>query len=333
MNTEEQRDLNQEQELHAPVKPVYYDYIVKHMLEKELATVDCFSFDNIFLCSYYVNTSARYPFLQYLMANQDLEELHFPKLALFTNFESDSLLSYAMVYLSGLLSEPEFEHFFSKVRFDGFYESHKNLYLFFDVTECGLNHVDDIYVMSNVKFALMDEILNHRHVCGIPIAIGVTDFFVQNDSLLFLYDEKNVPYEVPVVGFVGKPTESKLKFTCMFGESAQTKSALLGPYYYFTTLENALTQSSNPDTKGVVRFALLLGQTKHILIDSVDQSQTKQELLAANADHDGLWAQTYDAVYLALMEGENTPMLVVKEYNQQWPLSYHFANKARLGIA
>jgi hypothetical protein len=55
------------------------------------------------------------------------------------------------------------------------------------------------------------------------------------------------------------------------------------------------------------------------------------------SDHDGLWKQNYDSVYLGKMEldnGEylrNTPLYVVKDYYNHTPLSYHHINKRTLG--
>ena len=52
------------------------------------------------------------------------------------------------------------------------------------------------------------------------------------------------------------------------------------------------------------------------------------------SDHDGKWAQQFNSCYLGkvtLDNGiylENTNLYVVKNYNQQVPLSYHFINKS-----
>ena len=49
-------------------------------------------------------------------------------------------------------------------------------------------------------------------------------------------------------------------------------------------------------------------------------------------DYDGNWAKNYDSVYIGDIEldnGEkmkNTPIYVVKKYEQQISLSYHFIN-------
>ena len=47
------------------------------------------------------------------------------------------------------------------------------------------------------------------------------------------------------------------------------------------------------------------------------------------SDHDGKWAETYDSSYLSNVELDNgvifnKTILVLKEYEQQIPLSYHF---------
>ena len=55
------------------------------------------------------------------------------------------------------------------------------------------------------------------------------------------------------------------------------------------------------------------------------------------SDHNGLWAKTFDSAYLGNIELddgsfiEDAPLIVLKEYNQQIPLSYHFIDKSSLG--
>ena len=54
------------------------------------------------------------------------------------------------------------------------------------------------------------------------------------------------------------------------------------------------------------------------------------------SDHVGKWGENYDSVFLGKIEldnGEylkNTPIYVLKEYEQQIPLSYHFIDKIHL---
>jgi hypothetical protein len=103
---------------------------------------------------------------------------------------------------------------------------------------------------------------------------------------------------------------------------------------------------------GVVRFALFLGKTKtieNLQNDDNDMSLVKKErlndvtlnqnievLTMRISDHDGKWTENYDSAFIGdivLDNGEhlkNTPIFVVKNYNQQIPLSYHYINKVTL---
>ena len=54
------------------------------------------------------------------------------------------------------------------------------------------------------------------------------------------------------------------------------------------------------------------------------------------SDHDGKWSENYDSVFLGKIELDNgsylknTPIIVLKDYNQQIPLSYHYIDKSCL---
>lgn len=121
---------------------------------------------------------------------------------------------------------------------------------------------------------------------------------------------------------------------------------MLGPYYYFTDLEHALRQEG---ANGIVRFAVFTGRKKciHNLPHSGDQEQQEDNCSSLDRvematkrllDHEGLWTKEYDSVYLGEMEMDdgtrltNKPVMVVKEYSQQVPLSYHLVNQPRTGI-
>jgi len=102
----------------------------------------------------------------------------------------------------------------------------------------------------------------------------------------------------------------------------------------------------------IVRFGLFLGKMKmieNLPNDESDNSYTKKERLEDTgldknmeiltmriSDHDGKWAENYDSTFLGKIEldnGEylkNTPIYVLKEYEQQIPLSYHFIDKRYL---
>lgn len=356
-----------------PPEKMYYNYSIKNFLIKDVSMfADTDEYSQIILCVYTINTSGKFPFLNFLLYNNGDNKLSLPVLPLFNSFNRNNLTAYSKVFLSGILQNDNFEDFNTKIEFDGFHEYEKDLYLFFDITNYSLN-INEIYLSSHIRFCLTDEIINHRHVCNIQVDNNTTNFFLKNESINYLYDKQNEAYEIPVVGYVGKPTPEKLNFVFTFGESAKNKSAFLGPYYYFTDFYYAIRQggwtrdykpekiydklvTDNENGRynkgGIVRFALFTGKTKYIENmpnDPNDKSSikrdrlndpllnTKYEVLTLRiSDHDGIWAETYDSAYLGNIELddgsllEETPILVLKDYNQQIPLSYHFIDKTKL---
>jgi hypothetical protein len=180
----------------------------------------------------------------------------------------------------------------------------------------------------------------------------LANFFTLNEDFCFLLDENNRSYEIPVVGYVGKP-ESKLNFTYTYGQTMDNKTGVLGPFYYFSNYLNAFDDAVkfNDGKQGLVRFALFLGNTRYIenqQNDNIDDSeimsqrleddtldQTHEWLTMRITDHDGKWSESYNSAYLGYIELDNgtflnRPTIVLKEYNQQMPLSYHYVNKKTL---
>ena len=109
--------------------------------------------------------------------------------------------------------------------------------MFIDLTECKLN-LNDIYYSSNVMFALLDEIMNHKSICNIEIDDIVDDFFIYNNKFCYLTSDKDICYEIPTIAYVWTE-ERMLNFTYTFGTSKKNNSAILGPYFYFTDYKNA----------------------------------------------------------------------------------------------
>lgn len=333
-----------------PEEPIYYNYKAKEFLLAELPQ-DSMCYDNIYICSYDVNTEGKYPFLRFLLTKTPFSaELFLPQVLLFKNADTSELIEHTKGYLAGLLNSTNIELFNETVEFDGFLDYNNSLYLFFNITKCKVE-VNDIYRNSRLWLALMDEIVNYKHICNIPINQSVVDFFILNEYCCFLLDKNENNYEIPLVCYVAKP-ENKLNFTLLFGEPKTNKNAILGPYYYFKDFHSAFKECGELINGGVVRFAAFVGNTKFIENnpnDPNDESDIKAERLHDETidqnmerltmritDHDGNWTQDYDSAYLGnFLELDNgiileNPVLVVKEYKQQIPLSYHYIDKRTL---
>lgn len=109
-------------------------------------------------------------------------------------------------------------------------------------------------------------------------------------------------------------------------------------------LSNMLkTTFMNIDKKiGIIRSVIFLGVNKvpvNYPDDEVDDSFQSSILSSIDnenaqinriSDHNGLWTEKYDSVYIGKLLLDNgkfitgTPMWVVKDYNQQTSLSYHY---------
>jgi hypothetical protein len=335
-----------------PVQSNFYNYSAKQFLIRDIDDyLESNTFNEIKIVAYEVNNDGVSPFLQFLLFKDDfLPYLSLPFIPLnYNNATSEQIINMAKIVFIGLNLTDNYESFAKNIVFDGFYEHNGEMFLFVDITKNKLN-LYDIYSDSVVRLALVDEILNQKHVCNIPVDKTITDFFIQNYEYCVLKDNNNEDYEIPVVSYVGKPV-NKLNFTYTFGETKQNKNAILGPHYYFTSFENAFKEGmiNNDNKYGVVRFAVFTKKIKYIenfVDDNIDESETKkmklqdetvdqqyERLTMRITDYDGKWAENYDSCYLGYIDldnGEqlkNTPILVVKEYNQQIPLSYHYNKK------
>jgi len=345
------------EEIYNPQLPNIYYYREVENLEQYVENITQNNENissKIYICAYQVNNNGKYPFLQFLFEHNSryLDQLVLPEMVFSENFDTENIKNYSTIYLfHTILKKMTFSEFTSKIIFNGFHVYNNELYLFYDLTNIHLE-INDVYRDSPIRFCLINEILNSSKLCDIPISQYAYDFFTFNYNFCLLTNEKDEIYETPIVGYVAKP-ENKLNFSYVFGETIQKdKNAILGPYFYFTSFKNAVKLSYNITSNsksGIVRFALFLGKLKYIenkISDPIDESDTKKERLLDTSfnlnlerltmritDYDGTWADNYDSVYLAPVELDDgsilevAPLIVLKEYSQQLPLSYHYINR------
>jgi len=331
-------------EIYEPVEPNYYNYKAVSNLSKTLDTYN--KNYTIEICAYEVNNDGKYPFLKYLLFKNFLNNnLTFISNVFSTHNDFELTVELSIRLLFGLLQLKEYSSFEENCVFNGVYQENDILYLFFDLTKCKLV-LNDVYSSSTLWFCLIDEIINQGNVCDNTIDETVKYFFINNFDFCNLNDRKDETYEIPTVGYVGKP-EPKVNFTYIFGEQSKNKDALLGPFYYFTNYKNACDEVGAIQEKtGIIRFALFVGKVKYIENhpnDEIDLSEIKQQRLNDDSldkkiehltmrisDHDGMWSLNYDSVHIGIIALDDDSLLhvnnqiVVKEYNQQIPISYHY---------
>lgn len=279
------------------------------------------NYHTVFVCAYKVIDDGQTPFIEYLLYKEkNTDILEFPN---FIYVSPEHSINYSTILLNKFLFKynSESNNYFSNCIYNGNIDYLNNLYLFFDITKCKVN-IYDVYSNNKIWFAIMDEIVNHKKLCNFQIEPSICDFFVNNDSFIFIQNENSQNYELPIVAYINSKKE-KVIFTYTFGV-IKTKT-MLGDNYIFTNYANSIQnngidahnlndgKNTNNSTFGIVRFALFL----------------KVSFTALHNSFSGFndWEDHYDSLSISNLEfsgREFSSVIVIKEYEQQYPLSYHY---------
>jgi hypothetical protein len=183
----------------------------------------------------------------------------------------------------------------------------------------------------------MDEIVNIRSIFEFEIHNSVTDLFLNNNWLCFLYDGNGEVLKHPSVMYLGGHYNN-IVFQAAFGLYKKSLWNKLGPFYVFTDYKNAVKNAleTTPRNKddlrekseiyigntwkhtrgGIIRCILFCGTLKVFLNSKSDESSTitgidKSKLLVANKekkgdilhenrmnDQSGRWTRRYDMAML-----------------------------------
>jgi len=269
----------------------------------------------------------------------------------------------------------DFDSFINFVDFKGFYVYKNHLHAFVDLTKLDIN-TNIVNRNSLYWFVLLDEIVNKQNVCNIPISEEVIDFYMNNNEFIYFKNYNEELIEVPSVVYTGSH-EKTLHFKYTFGNNVTDNNGILSSGFYFTNYTHAFRQGGwsldyKPEFKygdkiteddngkytkgGIIRYALFLGKNlvkQNLPNDIIDESDIKkvklqdgqnnddyhyEKMTLRISDHDGLWKQNYDSVYLGKIELDNGDICknvntyVIKDYYNHTSLSYHYINKFTLGV-
>jgi hypothetical protein len=322
------------------------------------------------LFAYKISKSHQDPFLTFLLHNS-CNMISMPTIFLSeNNFQKSGQLQYFVEnQLIKMMNTQNYNNLSCEnIEFKGFYIDNNKICMFFDLTNTRWTTYDTLFKTDCLWFGIIDEMVNKRSICNIPIHISVTDFFVNNPNFCLLEDNMGNKVEAPVVAYRGKHLK-QLIFTYIFGVSQMDKTAMFGSYYYFTDYHNAIKQGGwidkydteelntinqygKYDKGGIIRFAIFMNKIKYVenkIDDVIDNSDIKynrlrdenlnthyENLTIRISDHNGNWANEYDSLFVGRVmldndeELQDTPMIVVKNYEQQCPLSYHLIDKKYL---
>lgn len=248
--------------------------------------------NEIYLCGYTINNKNSIPFNQFLLYKTSENTFVLPKFVV-PRKSPANILDLANGYIFQILNI-----FPTNYMYKGYNKYMDHLYMYFDFTKSNLNVNTISREKCSIWYALVDELLNVKHVCGLPIDMAVSNYFNSNLELLFLKDSSNKSYEIPMVAYASV-NKQMLTYTYAFGIK-KTRHSLLGTHYYFTNYENSLKCG----TDGLCRFALFT-QRMWVIVDN-------------SFDYNDTWSSIVDSVQYVCGQ-----IVAVKNHNQQVPLSYH----------
>lgn len=283
-------------------------------------------YKNCYLCIYTVNNENKCPFLQFLFYRNLLTNTF--SFLNYINFDfnnNEDLIEKINEYILSFLNiknvysklvndtnNSEFMHS-TDIIFKGFIEEENNNYLFFDIPK-----LNECFFSGNLQLGLIDEIMNHQKLNGKIIDLEIVDFFHKNSEFMYLKNEKDENYEIPIVAYVSKP-KKQVEFTIMFGEMTE-EDGILGNYYYFTNYETAKKNAEemilNKEYGGMIKFALFPGIMKTFLLKTFMNTNFLKEI---GKEEKKEWIEVYDSFFY--LEKNEDPVWVMKDYLQQVPLS------------
>jgi hypothetical protein len=249
--------MEDEDDIYTPTEPVFYNYVA---LDKLVDDIDDILTDNIIIkiVAYEIKTNGSCPYLKFLLEKDELSDaLFFPEIKVMSNSKSDSVIKITKLKLFSLLDLNNYADFDKKIIFKGFYclENSRDVHIIFDLTDCKLQ-IYDIYRINKMWFTLLDEIINHKSICNLFIDSNVSNFFINNIDFIYLKNKNGDNYELPIVGYIGMNgmNYNKVTFVYTFGNPTKDKTAILGPYFYFTDYKNSIIQGGWSETGKPVKI-------------------------------------------------------------------------------
>lgn len=193
----------------------------------------------LLICLFQIVTEGLSPFLLYLL-NHDMQMITMPS---FDGGKNNTRLAKETVlYMKGQLKD------FGDISYAGFTETDTNNIVF--LKYISPNNNEQPLLPADYYWATVHELVNLKSVMSKPIALTVTQFFINNPDLCQLKNEDDMVYESPVVGYYFGTND-------IYRENRIEK---YGKCYYFDIIYS---------TNSIMRAALFLKRTG-LLNDNFD---------------------------------------------------------------
>ena len=265
------------------------------------------------ICIYQINTSCKFPFLEYLMTlsnekEEDKRVFQFPRFEYMETRRKNIVKQAEEVVLKILKkcnncnSEEEEEKEVIKFRgiFKPKHSGSRGIYLFFQKYFKKLKHPPQLSRRDDIWWVVASEIANFKRVMYMKIDPTIHKLFIKNPEIMHLYDCQGRLLETPTVCYFGDEFQ-KIKYLAFFGLLKAPVKSSFGPFYVATNFLSSMkyacyTHNQEPfelydgekitigdhgkyKEGGVLRMVLFVGKMKVFLRDGEpDDSQISQEL-------------------------------------------------------
>ena len=284
--------------------------------------------------------NVKHPFLQYLLYKYSPHHgnvsntMVFPFIEIKNNFKKETSNFIKKIIGKDLKTE-------------GFIERNKTVFLFYNIDSEQTQYIDKVNFMTKQNelwWCLIDEICNHKQVITFPVHKSVYTLFMNNPSLIYIkLNEKRI--EIPIIAYYGNYFNF-LPIVAALGQRANTTKTN-SDSLFFSSFKKAIRYGCwtenykkktvyNEDISdidglyfkgGLIRFALFIGKIN--ILESIEFSDLETYITNKN------WKSNYNSIFLTKIKFDDNnlniiPEYILKDFNQQTPLSYHEIDKNKL---
>ena len=290
-----------------------------------------------------IQQNVNMPFLQYLLYKYPEQKGDALNLMVFPFTKGNkNIKTVANDYIQKIINE--------KLDITGFIEKNGIVYLFYDFTNIDDFIIKKIFLKTkkdSLWWCLIDEICNHKKVLQFPVHPSVYSLFYNNPALIYLKQNKK-RLDIPIVGYYGNYFKFIPMVAALGQNAAMAVDGSIDDSYFFGSFRKGIRYGSwSPFYKhrisfdknatdidgkytkgGIIRFALFMGKTK-VLIDE------PYENIEGYMKDKEKWRLKYQSLFLGSIDFDKNklninPEYVIKNFEQQTPLSYHEIDKDTL---
>jgi len=332
-----------------------YTYLIRNQVTQDLLMDDIMGSTIQILCYHVTKTAGKYPFIQIMMEKKhnifpNVEQFVLPVVTLsldIKTFLSQLVLQRVTSGLEELGCNPSILN--TSDAFVGLLNVNGKNYALVDISTVDIYRIG-VSRLNNTWFALPTEIMNTQSICNIPIDEEVTQLFSIMPELGMLHNPlSNSAYPLPDAVYTGSYLK-EVKFSSVFGMPKRQIYSSCGEYFYFNRIfedavreggwskslqmKNSLIQDLI-DSKsqygkyisgGINRYALFPGNYYMHNEGSTRFSLSDDEVMNILAVKDTIVIQYENEELDTIL-----PDILVNEYEQFTPISYHMLNKGILG--